>query len=207
MTLDFHIDDLAATHARFLRQLSGWGELAILDYARETLPDLVQAVGPESEQEGKDSVTRDILKVVTPVRGGAVSTVSVAQLVGGRRYSGKVRRELVNKHPVRRSDFLSYEASKHRMVGFTAGGYAEAARQLGIQLPGWILDEAGPGDFALERSAGGIRVVLRNEVPWAAYLPGALQRSGYAIQVKSARLYDLAVEAFERAGRESGMKS
>ena len=71
--LDLAIPDLATAHGSFLTALRGTGEDALLDFARETLPDLVKAVGPETEEQGKSIVTGDILKVVRPIRLAAVA--------------------------------------------------------------------------------------------------------------------------------------
>ena len=78
-----------------------------------------------------------------------------------------------------------------------------AARELGISLPPWIAENQGEGDFEIEREGDHITVTVTNAVPWAAYLPGVMSRSGYAVQVKSGKLYDLAVEAMNRAAAQT----
>jgi len=202
--LDLSIASLASAHDGFLASLRSSGEGALLDYARETLPDLVAAVGPETEADGKSSVTSDILKVVIPGDEGPFLGTSVASLVGSRRWNGKVRRNYARKIIVPRADFNQYEARKHRNVGLTAAGYVVAARELGITLPAWIAEHASEGDFRIELAGDVITVNVINAVPWAAYLPGALARTGYAIHVKSGKLYDLCAAAMDGAAAERG---
>ncbi len=110
----------------------------------------------------------------------------------------------VHRHNVRLADFRTYEKRKHFNVGITAAGYFEAAQALGVSLPAWIAENgASEGDFEIEREGDHITVTVTNAVPWAAYLPGVMSRSGYAVQVKSGKLYDLAVEAMARAAAQT----
>lgn len=208
MTLDLAIPDLATAHGSFLSALRGTGEDALLDFARDTLLDLVKAVGPETEEQGKSIVTGDILKVVRPIAPGdeageQMALMPVAFLVGRYRRSGRVSRAPKFRHNVRAADFREYEQRKHFNVGITAAGYMWAARELGISLPPWIAENQGEGDFEIEREGDHITVTVTNAVPWAAYLPGVMSRSGYAVQVKSGKLYDLAVEAMARAAAQT----
>ena len=203
--LDLGIDQLAASHHQFATQLRGWGEKAILDFAAETIPDLATAVGPKTERQGKAAVTADILKIVRPVIEGPVDSTSVSRLVSRRRDDGRVKRRSKNKFRVRLSDYLRYRDEKHGMVGYSAGGYQEAARRLGVVLPSWMTDNPAPGSFAIDRKPDGILITVKNEVPWAMFLPDAMSRSGVALQSKAGRLYDLSVEAFEQAARQSGL--
>ena len=202
--LDLKIDELAATHREMERRLLGHGEQALVDFASETVEDLAFAVGPKTELQGKGAVTRDILRIVKPVQKGPVDPTPVSVIVGRRRRGGRITRNYKSKYPVRLSDYVRYRDEKHKWVGFSAGGYAEAARELGIALPGWMTDKPSPGSISIERSANGVHLAIVNDVPWVAFLPDALSRSGYAIQVKNGRLYDLSVGAFEAAARAAG---
>lgn len=202
--LDLAIPDLAAAHTGFLTALRRTGEAAVLDFARATLPDLIKAVGPETEADGKRSVTNDILKVVRPIAPADESKAfinpnSVAFLVGRHRRSGRVSKSPKARQDVRLADFEAYEKRKHFNVGITAAGYMWAARELGVSLPAWIGENQGEGNFQIDRGADWVVVQVSNEVPWVGYLPGAMSRSGYAINVKSGQFYDLAVRAWEQA--------
>jgi hypothetical protein len=207
--LDLNIPDLAASHSAFLSALRGTGEAALFDFARETLPDLVDAIGPDTEAKGMATITGDILKVVRPISPANEGSVllnpnPVSYLVARRRRSGRVRDALKSRHNVRLADFLEYRDRKHRNVGLTAAGYLTAAKALGVSLPAWIAEHGdSEGSFSIEREGDRITISLSNEVPWAYYLPGAMSRSGYAVQVKSGRLYDLAVEAMARAAAQT----
>jgi hypothetical protein len=208
MMLDLAISDLADAHGSFLASLRSEGEIALRDFAAETLPDLVKAVGPETEGQGKAAIIADIFKVVTPVKpsreaGVTFSPMTVRSIVGRRRYQGKIRRELKVKFPVRLADFQAYRDQKFLHVGITAAGYLTAAKALGIELPSWITRHGdSEGDFSIERTKTGIEITVSNAVPWAYYLPDTMSKSGYAVQRRAGKLYDGVVRAWDRAKGE-----
>lgn len=204
MTLDLAIPDLAAAHGSFASTLLAESEQAVRQFAALTLPDLVKAVGPPSKETGEKAIIADLFKVVYPVKPADESRVTidpspVRSIVGRYRQGGKVRRTLRPRHYVRQADFNAYRDRKFKNVGLAASGYAVAARELGVELPAWIADQReGEGDFSIEVRPDGVTIVISNLVPWA----DVMTKSGYAIQVKAGKFYDLAVEAWDRAKRD-----
>lgn len=206
LTLDLKIGELAAAHERFLDTLFTEAETAVRDFAAETLPELVKAVGPETEGQGKGAIIADLFKVVTPVKPQNESKViinpnSVRWLMSRRRYHGKVRRALKSKHPVRLADFNSYRDQKFKNIGIAGSGYAAAARELGVALPGWMMNQReGEGTVGLERRGRtGLSLSVINAVEWVYWLPDTRSKSGYAVQRKAGRYYDHCVKAWDRA--------
>lgn len=209
LTLDLKIGDLAAAHERFLDALLEEGERAVRDFAAETLPELVKAVGPETEGQGKAAIIADLFKVVVPVKPQNESKViinpnSVRWLMSRRRYHGKVRRALKSRHPVRLADFNSYRDGKFKNVGIAGSGYAAAGRELGVNLPAWMTNQReGEGSVALERRGRtGLSLIVTNAVDWVYWLPDTRSKSGYAVQRRAGRYYDHAVKAWDRAKRK-----
>lgn len=207
-TLDLAIPDLAAAHGSFASTLLAESEQAVRQFAALTLPDLVKAVGPENEGQGKAAIIADIFKVVVPVKPKDEGKViinpnPVRWLMGRHRYHGKVRRALKSRHYVRLADFQSYRDAKFKNVGLAASGYAAAARELGVDLPAWMQDQPeGEGEFEIERRPDGITIRFENQVPWISFLPDTATKTGYAIQSKAGKFYDLSVEAWDRAKRD-----
>jgi len=208
--LDLNLPALADSHRRFTRALRESGEIAVREFAASTLPGLVDAVGPESEAQGKAAITRDIFKVVIPLSpektsGRAMAGASVAVLVSRRRSLGKVRNHLRRgRFYVPEAEMRQYEARKHRNVGIAASGYLAAANALGVTLPAWIAEHHGEGSFEIDRAGDGFSLVISNQVPWVSFLPDAHRKSGYVVQAGSGRFHDLSVEAFVKAARAAG---
>lgn len=208
MTLDLAIPDLAAAHGSFAGALLAESEQAVRQFAASTLPDLVKAVGPETEGQGKAAIIADLFKVVIPVKPKDEKNVilnpnSVRWLMSRRRYHGKVRRALKSRHYVRLADFNAYRDAKFKNVGLSASGYAVAARELGVELPSWITDQPeGESEFSMESTDTGWRLTIENQVPWVPWLPDTATKTGYAVQSKAGKFYDLAVAAWDRAKRE-----
>jgi hypothetical protein len=205
--LDLSIPTLTSAHDRFFASLHSESEIALRQFAAATLPDLVKAVGPETEGQGKGAIIADLFKVVIPVKPKQESQViinpnPVRYLMSRRRYHGKVRRALKSRYYVRLADFNAYRDGKFKNVGLTAAGYLAAANELGVALPAWISEHGdSEGGIQIERSESGLSLTVTNEVPWAYFLPDAMSKSGYAIQAGSGKFYDLSVDAWDRAKR------
>lgn len=153
------------------------GRDVVVDLARATPPGAPGRSFEEALHRGERNLTANLLRVAQPApgRGGA----GVGALAVQVRKHWRRRRTVRPSGPrlvVNEAAFSQYYRQVWPSIGYTAGGWAAAAGDLGAALPGWITDQAGPGRIVAGVAGGLVFLEMVNAVPWIGEVPAMAAR-------------------------------
>jgi hypothetical protein len=165
---------------------------------------------------GEAAIAGDLLKLAVPAVAAAakkskgafddVSTLAAAH-AASRGRGGRVNPRNRKLLFVKQAEFQRLLKQLQSFVGILAAGWNAAAQRLGIRLPAWIARHGTRhGSIQIHENSSGIRIVLRNSVPFVDDVTGLKRRVNAAMDYEANSIKRQVKHLVRKAAAKAGFR-
>ena len=93
-------------------------------------------------------------------------------------------------------------------VGWLSAGWNQAAARFNVRVPSWVKRHGSKyGNIKVEFSAGRLRIVFVNDVPFIDKVDGLHKQVDFALQKQTRKMQSAARETIKKLARKAGLKT
>ncbi len=176
--------------------------------AQVTPPASKGVTGSAAKKQGEATITKDLARVMMPVRPSRTSQLQNAADIYRRfrdKNTGRINpRNLKNPYPVSSAEYNALRKMLFARVGWLASGWNVAAQKLGVRLPAWIARHPAPGGYVPSSDARRFRLEVSNAVKFVGSVKNYEGRIAKAVQYQANAMQRQADYLLKKSVKKAG---